>query len=166
MTACHQVTAAKVESHITDITSWTKQRIMLRHTAQFQQQAPLRFRNIFRQRLNYWSGFRSYMCVVAVFDRVSVKIHITATFNLGRLGKKLSIDLCGGQHWKTMAKRMDLCVRGSPRYTHQLQLDFADCNLELESDLALRTSHVRNNQFGSNSTCQAPPQFRCPLTIV
>ncbi len=63
----------------------------------------------------------SYMCVVAVemadfFDRVSTKKHITATFSLENLGKRLSSDLCGSpgsEHWKSMAKRTHLCVRGS-----------------------------------------------------
>ncbi len=87
----------------------------------------------------------SYMCVVAVkmaclrdfFDRVSAKEHIAATFSLGSLGKRLSIDLCGGpgsEHKKAMAKRTHLCVRGSPS-PHTIE--FVACHSKLESDLAL-----------------------------
>ncbi len=87
----------------------------------------------------------SYMCVVTVemaclwdfFDHVSVKEHIAATFSLGSLGKRLSIDLCGGpgsKHRKAMANRTHLCVRGSPS-PHTIE--FVACHSKLESVLVL-----------------------------
>ncbi len=103
----------------------------------------------------------SYKCVQAVemaclpdfFDCVSAKEHIAATFSLGAWPKDClatcaeAQEANAGKRWPSA--RIFVYVV-APRHTHH---DFVDCHLELESVHALRTPHVRNNQFISDSTC-------------
>ncbi len=100
----------------------------------------------------------SYMCIIAVemaclpdfFNRVSAKEHITATFSLGALAKDCLATCAEAQEVNTGKRWPSACMLVyvvAPRHTHQRELHFVDCHLQLESNLALElhTSEITSS---------------------